>query len=249
MARDTVVSPLFSAEIEFGEVSGRAEANHESATNSKDLSRMGGYKTVTDSGINVHPESQQCTFFKPLLLWIYPLIRTAQEGQITEDDIWETPSDCEVKRNADALKYEFEQLKNCEVQDEGSATCSGLQSKIRSSVRSMMPPFGWSILFAFKQCIITSGFYHVCFAILQLTLPFLIGELLEYISTGKGGMEQGFGLVVALAVASTASSYCIITTFYHMRRGALQIKAATMMNVYQHALQLTKQSRYPRFSK
>ena len=158
-----------------------------------------------------------------------------------------TPAECDVSINAEALRQGYDEVRRDGVTfRRGCGAACPWGQRAKDAVVAMMPTFGWAIWVAFKRCIYISGLYHMCFAVLQLSLPFLIGELLGYISSGQGGLGRGFGLVVALGVASTASSYCIISTFYEMRRGALQIKAATMMNVYRHSLSLTTASRYRR---
>lgn len=241
MSDSAVISPLFpppAASMPVGADDGGAELNVE-------LSLRNGYSSVGAAGdMHAHPETGQYSFLKPLLFWINPLIAIAQKGSITEDDIWTTPADCDVDLNAESLRQAYKIAHDCSGVDSPGG---GLQwpwgQRVQSSFKDKLPAFGWSILIAFRRCIYVSGIYHVCFAALQLTLPYLIGELLAYIATGEGGPGRGFSLVAALGATSAASSYCIIGTFYEMRRGALQVKAATMMNVYRQSLQLTTASR------
>lgn len=256
MSGEAVVSPLFSA-VEQSEVTSPSNEDdrHQSGgmdNNNIDRSRRDGYRTVCNNAdVTMHPESYQYTFLKPLLLWLYPLVAIAQKGHITEDDIWTTPPDVDVESSSAKLRMAYNHVTTHMMMfkpdghvDAAKGVRQSVGHRVKAVIVRAMPPFGWAIWVAFNDVIFTSGFYHLCFAVLQLTLPFMIGELLSYISTGDGGVGYGFGLVIALGLVSCASSYCIISTFYQMRRGALQMKAATMMNVYRQALQLTTASRY-----
>jgi hypothetical protein len=237
--RDTVISPLY-ASIELADVA--ADAPEAASASAEDAAPR-----------PVHPEERHYSFVKPMLPWIYPLIRLAQAGHITEEDIWAAPGDADVKTNASLLKAAYAQVRRQGVslwprwaggELVSRGTAAGWRGRAESSVVKSIPPFGWAVLVAFRGEIFISGMFHACFAVLQLTLPYLIGELLGYIATGSGGVGHGVGLVCALGLTSGMSSYGVVTAFYHTRRGSLRVRAATMMCVYEQALRLSTASRW-----
>lgn len=248
-----VVSPLYaSIELTLTDEPPLVEEGNTAEGSEQESSYSAVHEKAADrlSEALLHPETAGYSLFKPLLFWIAPLIKIAQQGSISEEDIWAAPVEVGVKINSD----ELEEAYNGVTCHDGywfqthsgppARITSGCKPWLISNLVKSMPLFGWAIWFAFKRDILISGLYQAIFAILQLTLPFLIGELLEYISTGNGGLGYGFGIVIALGVVSCMSSYCIISTFYCMRRGSLKIKASTMMNVYRQSLHLTTASRF-----
>ena len=71
----------------------------------------------------------------------------------------------------------------------------------------------------------------------------MIGKLLSYLENGKGGVYFGVSIALVLGLVSMSSSYCIVNTLYWMRRLGLNMRAAIMMHIYEHALVLTPSSR------
>jgi hypothetical protein len=191
---------------------------------------------------DVHPERSTHPLLRPLLFWINPLIYIARTGNAAEQDIWNAPDDAGVAFNAsrvlDAWRKEQEAIEaDCVNGD------SYLFTKYFRNMWLRIPPFGRAILLAYRHDILVGALYQFCFAALQLTLPFIIGNVIAYLNGGSGDISYGVGMVFALGIVSAFSSYAIILTFYNMRRSGVCIKAGVMMATYQHALRLSVAAR------
>jgi hypothetical protein len=197
----------------------------------------------------MHPEVAINPLIRPLLTWIYPLIRTAAAGNITERDIWDCPNDANVVTNTariqTAWREELELMKT-EYASEDYLTKNNFILNYLHGKWLRIPPFGRAILRAYYGDVAMSGLYQLCFAAMQLTIPFLIGNVIAYLNerNSSSSIERGIGMVFALGIVSTVSSYAILLTFYSTRRTGVCIKAGVMMATYQHALHLSVAARH-----
>jgi hypothetical protein len=197
---------------------------------------------ASSSHIDLHPELSIHPLLRPLLFWINPLIQIARTGNATAQDIWDAPEDAGVECNASRVQDAWRQAQN--YIDVKCANADGsLFTNYFHNIWLRIPPFGRAIFFAYRREILIGALYQFCFAALQLTLPFIIGNVIAYLNKGGGHISYGISMVFALGVISTLSSYAIILTFYNMRRTGVCIKAGMMMATYQHALRLSVAAR------
>lgn len=80
----------------------------------------------------------------------------------------------------------------------------------------------------------------MCF---QLAQPFLVGEIVNFIATGNGGISYGVGLAFGLLAVSMASSISLSASLYMSRLLGIAVKSGVTMLVYDHALHLTAAAR------
>lgn len=172
-----------------------------------------------------HPEESEGLWIRFMLFWITPLVRLARSRPLSEQDLREVPRDMQVARNTRLVSSHWRNECNIAQQE------------------SREPQYSRALFGAFRPQIALSGTYQLCFLILQLIQPFIIGKLLEYVATGDGGIGYGIGLVFALGVVSFFSSLCIVACLYFMRRLGMAVRTSVMMSVYEHSLQLTTASR------
>ena len=62
--------------------------------------------------ITSHPETYTHFLLKPVLFWIFPLIRLASKRTIVETDIWDSPPDMRIFNTAGMLTQEWNKEKD-----------------------------------------------------------------------------------------------------------------------------------------
>lgn len=180
-------------------------------------------ETISDSKKFIHPEEK--VFFDPLLTWLNPLIQLAAEGQLKEDDVWESPQGESV--DVQAKKFWTAWYKEVDWAE-------GLNQR---------PSFSRAIFLAYGDRFLKAGIFQFSFMVFQLVQPFLVGELVAFISSSSGKLSYGIGLALAFAAVSLCSSLSLAFTWTELRRLAVTIRSVVMMAVYEQALQLTTAAR------
>lgn len=170
----------------------------------------------------VHPEEEH--WADPLLSWLNPLIRTANERPLKEDDVWPCPTHETVHQQG--LQF-WETWKNERKRAEEVGTEP-------SMVRALICAFGHRFFIA--------GCYQLSFMLFQLAQPFLVAELVQFISEG-GPVSTGVGLALGFAAASLICSISIAQALSHLRQLGVAVRCGVMMAVYEQALRLTTAAR------
>lgn len=170
----------------------------------------------------VHPEEEH--WADPLLSWLNPLIRTANERPLKEDDVWPCPTHETVHQQG--LQF-WEAWKNERTRAEEVGTEP-------SMVRALICAFGHRFFIA--------GCYQLSFMLFQLAQPFLVAELVQFISEG-GPVSTGVGLALGFAAASLICSISIAQALSHLRQLGVAVRCGVMMAVYEQALRLTTAAR------
>lgn len=171
----------------------------------------------------IHPEEK--VIFDPLLTWLNPLIRLAAERQLKEEDVWESPHGESV--DVQAKKFWIAWYKEID-------RAEGLNKR---------PSFIRAIFVAYGDRIIKAGMFQFLFMVLQLVQPFLVGELVAFISGDSGTITDGIGLALGFAAVSLCSSLSLAYTWTELRRLGVAVRSVVMMAVYEQALQLTTAAR------
>jgi hypothetical protein len=183
------------------------------------------YETLEEGREKRHPEEETWSCFRIFVRWLSPLIDLACKRPLNEDDLWDPPGFCEISFISQRLTQEWQ------------TECKRHEGKTSS------PSLLRAMFHVFRRDILRSGFFQLCFMILQLTQPFLIGKLLDEISSPKSDLKAGLLAALPLGCIAFLSSACLITAFYHLRRTGLCIRGSMMMNVYSHALLITSTAR------
>ncbi len=173
----------------------------------------------------IHPEDTSFWMTKIMAFWITPLIKLASERQLLESDVWDCPTDQSVSHDSKIIHDAWIAEKSLAVSE----------NRKPELLKALYNGFGRDFLLA--------GSYQFCFLCAQLAQPFLVGELVAYISTGEGGIRRGVGFALGLAAVSLVSSLALSTTFYSLRRLGVAVRSGVMMSVYEQALKLTAASR------
>ncbi len=168
-----------------------------------------------------HPEMSAFWMTKVLVLWISPLIKLASQQSIKESDVWECPDNQTVERDVDILWSAWGREQQQASQQHRPATVS----------RALVSGHGSTFML--------SGLYQFCFLCTQLSQPFLVGAIVEFISTGERNIGYGVMLALLLGAVSLTSSFCLASALYTSRRLGIAVRSGVMMAVYSKALSLT----------
>lgn len=160
-----------------------------------------------------------------LLRWVNPLIHTANERRLHTSDVW----DCPENETVDVYRNKFWKAWNAEKQH-----AEQLGGK---------PSFSRALRKAYSSRLVLSGFLQMIFMIMQLGQPFLVGELVDYIQTGRGGMSRGLWLACTFGGVSLIGSIMQCKAVDSMRRLGVGVRGGIMMAVYEQTLVLTASSR------
>ena len=174
---------------------------------------------------NVHPEDGASLFSKLMVNWMNPLITLSGKRQLSYNDVWETPSAQSVKHDADIVWSSW--LDELQL--------AAAESRDPSLIQALFTGF-W------KEFLIAGGLQAV-FMLSQISQPYLVGELVQYVQNGNGGLSYGAGISVALLVVSLISSMSFTAGFFILRRLGVSVRSGVMMAVYEKALRLTSASR------
>ena len=176
-------------------------------------------------GISIHPEEQSNVFSKFMVFWINPLIEISGKRQLSFDDVWEAPSSQSVQSDSKIVWDSW--LHEVEVAASESREPSLTQALFRGFGKDFYAAGGLQAVFMFSQ----------------LSQPYLIGELVNFIQVGNGGLIFGAGISLALLLVSLISSISFTAGFFILRRLGVSIRSGVMMAVYEKALKLTSASR------
>lgn len=174
-----------------------------------------------------HPEDGLSPFHRVMVFWIFPLIATAYKRQLEEVDVWDCP---------DKQSVEFA---------EGMVRDAWLAEQVAAAAETPArpPSIKWALWRAYSSQIREAGVYQALFMLSQLGQPYLVGLLVQYISTGEGGIGYGIGLALALAAVSLCSSYTLASSLFLNRRLGVVVRTGVMAMVYSQSLALTSASR------
>jgi len=88
-----------------------------------------------------------------------------------------------------------------------------------------------------------SGILQLLFVGFQVGQPFLVGELVQHVATGEGGIARGMGFAVGLGALSFCSSITLTMVLYTCRSIGIEVKAAIMMVIYEKTLSITSSAK------
>lgn len=182
-----------------------------------------------------HPEETHKSFIFDTILvkWINPIINVAYKEPLEESDVWPLDhTDMSVQHHATLLSAAWKE------------ECRRTQERGRSGASSLRDV----ILRVYRRDILVGGGYQLLFFVLQLMQPFIIGRLLEYLagdgsSSGGGGVGTGIMWALILGGVAFLSSNALILAFANNRRFGTFVRAALMMNIYEHSMHITNASR------
>ena len=180
-----------------------------------------------DSDWPAHPEDDILPWNKLIVAWIYPLISLASERTLEEDDVLFSPKLLRVKEVTMRIQHAWRD----EVE------------RARLSKKPREPTLAWAIWYAYKTQFIWAFVFQLLFCFGQIGQPYLIGELVEHIRTGKGGITYGIGIALAMAASSLACSVLFSAFIFFLRRQGIMVRTAMMMACYERSLALTTASR------
>ena len=124
------------------------------------------------------PES---TDWSLLQSWVTPLIEIASERKLEEDDVGPVPTSQSVPESSKIVRESWEA--ECRMNKDD-------------------PQMSRALLRGFTPALIFTGSFQLVFLFAQLSQPFLVGDLVEFVSNGgQGGLERGIGLALALGTA------------------------------------------------
>lgn len=161
-----------------------------------------------------------------MVFWMAPLIHLAKTRTLKESDVWDCPSSLAINKIA-TLFYD------------------AWQKELKNASSSKRNPELLRALFkGFSERFIIAGFFQVCFLCSQISQPFLVGELVQFVASGNGSLTQGLWLAFGLGAVSLFSSLSLSSALYNLRILGLSIRSGIMMAVYDQALMLTASSRF-----
>ena len=176
-------------------------------------------------GIDEHPEDNASWVSKLMVFWINPLIATAGQRQLSFEDVWATPSNQSAQHDSKVVWSAWEEELN------------------HALVEQRMPSLSQALYMGFRRDFHIAGGLQAVFMFSQIVQPYLVGELVNYIQFGNGGLSYGAGISVALLIISLISSMSFTAGFSILRRMGVSMRSGVMMAVYEKALKLTSASR------
>lgn len=182
-------------------------------------------KYVNDIISNQHPILSSFYYTQFMVNWITPIFKIANQRQLLESDIWELPSNANVKHAYNKFSMVWNKINNENIR----------LNKKTSLFQVLMTCYWKGFLY--------SGILQVLFLCFQLAQPFVIIEIVKYVSTGQGGIGYGIGLACILGLISLCSSLTLTTVLYMNRLLGISVKAGIMTVIYEQALHLTSASR------
>jgi hypothetical protein len=174
---------------------------------------------------DIHPEEKSLLGFEILLRWVNPLVQLANQRPLVDSDVWRPPT----RDGTHDLSSQFwsEWYKELDFAEH--------ERREANFVRVLMRVFGWRILLG--------GTSQFLFLLFQIGQPFLVGQLVQYIQTGEGGLRVGIGYALAFAALSLCSSVAISVTLDNLRRSGVVMRSTLMIAIYEQALKLTTAAR------
>lgn len=170
-----------------------------------------------------HPDENLFLFSTQIFVnWMYPIVAKSRQGNLQESDIFEVPKAMTV----DKTVQRFWEAWHLEVQ------------------KSSNKPNLVAVLFSvFSRDFIFGGIHQIIFMISQISQPYLIGALVDFISTETDSHAYGIGLAFGLAFVSLTSALSYSAGFYALRRCGMALRSTLSMAIYEHSLRLTSKSR------
>lgn len=172
-----------------------------------------------------HPEEYASIVSKFLVLWITPLINLANERKLDAKDIPSTPKNKNVDHDSEVVRQ------------------SWMMELETAKKQKRKPDFSRALFLGFLNQIINGGIFQFAFLLTQLAQPLLVGELVNYVATGEGGIKSGIAWAIALGVVAIISSSSITMALFSMRRLGAAVRSGVMMHVFTHAINLTSASK------
>ena len=180
--------------------------------------------TVSAGGTR-HPSDDSFFLTKFMVFWIAPLIKLASKRQLTEEDVWDCPTNCNVMHS----HKEFQEF--------------WLHEQKLGVKEGRKPSLFKALLRCHFKTFVFSGLLQLLFVMFQVGQPFLVGELVHHVRTGDGGIGSGMGFAVGLGALSVCSSLSLTMVFYISRNIGVEVKAAIMMAIYEKTLTITSSAK------
>ena len=168
-----------------------------------------------------HPEEESSILGFFSVSWVLPLLQLAAKRPILEEDVW----DCPKKQSVGYAAGKFWSSWTIE-----ESNAKALERK---------PSLLTALLKAYGREIAISGLCQMSFALTQLAQPYLVGEIVNYMATGNGGLNYGVGLTFGFASISITSSALLHLTLFRNRRLGASVRSAVMASVYSYSLNLS----------
>jgi hypothetical protein len=190
----------------------------------------------THTHTTLHPEQLPQNFILDgiLVQWLNPVINLAYSlththtHSLQTSDIWSLDStEMSVEKHSTLLSAEW------------------MSERVNAREENRQPSLRHTIFRVYKYEFLRGGCYQLIFFILQLIQPFIIGKLLEYLSNDgvSEGVTVGLMWSLILGIVAFFSSNSLILAFSNNRRFSTFIRAALMMNIYEHSMHITNASR------
>lgn len=172
-----------------------------------------------------NPEDALIFGYDILLRWINPLIEISNKRDIIEDDVWPCPKEEDIQIKSD----EFWKLWYAEID--------------LAEQQNRKPDLKIVVFQLFRTKFITAGILQLCFLCASIGQPFLVGLLVEYVQTGKGGIAYGVGYALIFAGISVCASLTLSVVLDTLRRLGVAVRSCLMLAVYEQAQKLTAAAR------
>ena len=173
-----------------------------------------------------HPEERASFLSKLTFSWANPLINLARIRQIVAEDVWDSPSN----ENVQVHTTFFWQAWQKEIE----------KAKLEKRPAEILKALYYS---EFGHRFMIAGCYQFMFMSAQIAQPFLVSQLVYFISNNSHDVTYGIGLALGLFAVSMVSSSCLTMSFNLARKNGVALRCAIMMVVYEHSLRLTATAR------
>ncbi len=172
-----------------------------------------------DKRYHKHPETSCNSFAKMMVIWIQPLIHLARYREIDELDVPDSPPGQDTASNTSILE-----------------DCWSRHSSVGTQeTRSLL----MAIFSGYKYDFILSGSYQMAYMIMQLLQPWVIGELLYFLSSGSRDIDKGILLAFSISLISLLSSISFAANTYMLKRTGIAVRSGLMMMVYNHTVSIS----------
>ena len=175
-----------------------------------------------------HPLQSRDNFILDRLLvkWVDPLIRAAYHQPLEDGDVWSV-SDTPMSVQHHASMFSAAWREEC----------------ARSVQEGREPNLRKTLLGVYSGDILRGGVFQFVFMMLQLLQPYIIGHLLQYISSEESHVAVGIMWALILGTVAFVSSSVLVMAFTNNRIMGTHMRAAMMMSVYEHSMKISNASR------
>jgi len=177
----------------------------------------------------LHLEDKLSYIGKASVSWAWPLIKLATTRPLQPQDI----PPCPKSQNVVTISGRFWTAWRAEQ----------ARRAMYSDTRNVQFSLFRVIFSAYRGEFLAGYLSQLGFCVAQFALPYFIAELVEWISTGEGGLMHGLQLALILAVINLCSSVMMSFNLFTMRRTGLAVRTGTMMACYDQVLHLTAAAR------